>query len=316
MNDRLVCLDCLKTNPVHLSAHGQSMVRVEDFLQRLSQTSATDSQLKHLSLMADGLRMQIEGEKVYRRDLTKQIEVYFESVQTHILEVTRKCLSDICSRCVSQVETLSSEHVGNLQASLEEANELLKFRNKGQLLDLFLALDKSGSQVDVRKKINKIVSKTFDLDSSIAEWMEVHKSDTKTANKKAVTFEPDSAWRSDVCRRVREAITTHTDYPQWKGWILSQSQMRNKSAAGIATDGSGTKVVGDSRINSPEKDIEDQSKERRARLADIDRRIESLLRFYQVYIVPAKMMERLSQFRLMKPERLMCLERKSRYGNT
>lgn len=278
MSDRVVCVDCLKHNPSHFSAHGPSLIRVDEFLSDISKCSVSENELKQLSLMAENIKFQIEKEKNLKKSIKKQIEVYFESVQTEIIEVTRKTLAQYCNQSITKTESAATVHISELESSLQDANELLKFRNKGQLLDLFITAEKATSQADIRVKINKLVTISNNLESSIADWINQHKGFIKKSqNDQTTIFNPSSEWKKHVARQVGDAIQRVADESDLESWIIHTA--KNVPASFLAS-------AKKSRMSTPDKDLErslaETTKYRQSRLADIDKRIESLLWYMRI----------------------------------
>lgn len=270
LEDRLVCIDCIKTNSTHLQAHGHHFKRINEFLQSLSFTLASEADFKLLKIVSDHLDMAIDNAEKQKLNQRKLIDQYFEAFQNSIIDSVKKTLAEINSKCRWIADSTADKHIKDLEKVKEEGNELMKFRNKGQILDLYLLMEKPDSQTAVRKKIDNLIQMSSGLQFQIDDYLQTQSDNRRKGLFQSPEFNPPLEFTHGVVETISGMLMKANQRTDWEGCMKTPAYRHgslNSTFASPSKDPSANQM----------DHLEQAVKARKKRLAEIDQRITSLM---------------------------------------
>lgn len=171
--DKLICVDCLRTDQTHFNAHARYFVRVRDFLEtvtRVSDKSTRQKQLRDLLAFERRLKSAVEEYDENWSKTCRELRSFYDRVYESFAQVLKKKCQAAAEKVIEECrQSLAPERKG-LQRVFDTSADLSKFANKGHLLDLYLMLEKSASVNDLRKKFTKLNHLTHNFDKILEDW--------------------------------------------------------------------------------------------------------------------------------------------------
>lgn len=174
--DKLVCVDCLRTDPLHFNAHSRQFVRIREFLESITtvvQKNRKDKQLDQIRYLEKRTRGLIDSFDKQTERVLSSVNSFFANLQERYTNVLQKKVA-AASKRVSE-EFLADivgdrQHLGRI---LEACSNFTKFNNKSHILELFLLLEKGGnnSNVELRKRFAKLNKLMTNFDRNVDDWL-------------------------------------------------------------------------------------------------------------------------------------------------
>jgi len=189
--DKLICVDCLRTDQTHFNAHARYFVRIKDFLDsvtKVSEKSNRQSQLRDLLAFERRLKSAIEHYDDNWNKTCREIRSFYDRVYDSYAQLLKKKCQAAADKIIEDCrQTLAPERKG-LQRVFDTSADLSKFSNKGHLLDLYLMLEKNLGVNDLRKKFTKLNHLSHNFDKILEDW-------SAKTNRFSVAEESDLATR-------------------------------------------------------------------------------------------------------------------------
>lgn len=174
--DKLVCVECLRADPVHFNAHCKQFMRVRDFLDNLT----TVVPKHHKQRQLDEIKYFEKRTRGLIDSFDRQTEKVISTIHSYFLNVQERYVSVLQKKIAAVVKKLSEDFIveiagdrQNLGRILEACSNFTKFTNKSHVLDLFLLLEKEGtnSNVELRKRFAKLNKLMSNFDRNVEDWL-------------------------------------------------------------------------------------------------------------------------------------------------
>lgn len=169
--DKLVCIDCLRSDPSHFNAHSKYFVRVRTFLEQILLLSDRYKE-KNSFLNIFQYEAKIRTIVNSYEDSTARIEVlikaFFEKVYMRLVEILRDKVTVACNTVINSLRAFVSMDKKVLVKLLESAQDITKFSSKTHLVELMNLLESEGGNTnELRRRISRLCSLASNLDSNI-----------------------------------------------------------------------------------------------------------------------------------------------------
>ena len=171
--DKLICVDCLKNDPVHFNAHHSHFLRVGQFIERVTSSSQKPKRvetIKELAYFERKLRKGIESYEISLESVFTEIKAYYSSVYEKYSKVLKKKCDQASTKIIEEISKKSQNERQSLLKVLDSVGDLSKFSNKGHLLELSIMMDRSANNNEMRKKLTRLNNMFYNLDGVADEW--------------------------------------------------------------------------------------------------------------------------------------------------
>jgi hypothetical protein len=174
--DKLVCVDCLRADPLHFNAHSKQFIRIRDFLESITTVvhkHDKQKQLDEIRYFEKRTRGLIDSFDRQSEKVLATIQSFFLNLQERYINVVKKKISAATKRISQDFLADISTDRQNLAKILENCANFTKFSNKSHILELFMLLEKgtNNSSLELRKRFTKLNKLMSNFDRNVEDWL-------------------------------------------------------------------------------------------------------------------------------------------------
>lgn len=292
--DKLICVDCLRTDHTHFNAHARYFVRIRDFLDsvtKVSEKSNRQTQLRDLLAFEKKLKTAIDQYDENWSKTCREIKSFYDRVyESHAQLLKKKCQAAAEKIIEACRQNLAPERKG-LQKVFDSSADLSKFSNKGHLLDVYLMLEKNATVNELRKKFTKLNHLMHNFDKTLEDWTGKTKGSPGTEDFDLTTRLNSAHLQAHIAKHEM-LFSSLLDQlaPESSELCVSSGTKKFLASFSIANTtqmiGSIDQSISHIRANRPLQDdphsfildVTTQADPKSKRLMEIDRRIEEVFR--------------------------------------
>lgn len=174
--DRLVCADCLKTDPRHIQLHGSKFQRMHDFVAQLcsaeSLTQGRERDVEEVKAMTKRVEKVRAGfEETVVADLGK-IQGLFKRLEKTMVDMVQKKLKGLCEAMTCEYRSLKDLDKLAMNEYLEYSRGLVGFEGNAAVRDLdHILRKKAPNSLDLfRNKVGGLIDMVDNYDKCLGNW--------------------------------------------------------------------------------------------------------------------------------------------------
>jgi len=150
--DRLVCIDCLRTDPSHFAAHSKEFVPLEKFLRELA---SEPEDIDVVRKVRENVR-QLKEKTIHAQDvMIKDLKVALLKIEDKFTEVIHLAMEEISQKLEEVLKSACQTSITSLTKLFESMNDVSSLGTKN-LIEEILHFFESQSHADLRRRLNKI----------------------------------------------------------------------------------------------------------------------------------------------------------------